>query len=67
MSRAASHSSVRATDVALISMLEPIMGPIWVWVFLDEYPGVAALIGGAVVFSALAIHTLYAARTTTAV
>ena len=53
---------VAATDVALISMLEPIMGPIWVWVFLDEYPGVAALIGGAVVFSALAIHTLYAAR-----
>ena len=32
-----------ATDVALLSMLEPIMGPIWVWIFVSEYPGVPAL------------------------
>jgi drug/metabolite transporter (DMT)-like permease len=50
-----------ATDVALISMLEPIMGPIWVWAFMNEYPGVPALIGGSVVFLALAVHTVYAA------
>ena len=50
-----------ATDVALISMLEPIMGPIWVWVFMSEYPGVPALIGGSAVFIALAVHTVYAA------
>ena len=47
------------TDVALISMLEPIMGPIWVWIFVSEYPGASALIGGAVVFVALAAHTIY--------
>ena len=51
-----------ATEVALLSMLEPIMGPIWVWVFVSEYPGMSALIGGSVVFAALAGHTLYAAR-----
>ena len=50
-----------ATDVALMSMLEPIMGPIWVWIFMDEYPGVPALIGGSIVFVALAAHTIYAA------
>ena len=50
-----------ATDVALISMLEPIMGPIWVWIFMSEYPGVPALIGGTAVLVALAVHTLYAA------
>ena len=50
-----------ATDVALISMLEPIMGPIWVWIFMNEYPGVPALIGGTIVFVALVTHTLYAA------
>lgn len=49
-----------ATDVALLSMLEPIMGPVWVWIFVDEYPGVASLIGGAIVFAALAAHTVYA-------
>ena len=53
-----------ATDVALLSMLEPIMGPIWVWIFVDEYPGVPALIGGSVVFVALAAHTVYAAQRT---
>ena len=50
-----------ATDVALLSMLEPIMGPIWVWIFMNEYPGVPALIGGSIVFIALAVHTVYAA------
>ncbi len=50
-----------ATDVALLSMLEPITGPVWVWIFMNEYPGVPALIGGAIVFVALAAHTVYAA------
>jgi len=50
-----------ATDVALLSMLEPIMGPVWVWIFVSEYPGVPALIGGGIVFVALALHTIYAA------
>jgi drug/metabolite transporter (DMT)-like permease len=51
-----------ATEVALLSMLEPVAGPIWVWIFLSEYPGVPALIGGSIVFVALASHTLYAAK-----
>jgi drug/metabolite transporter (DMT)-like permease len=48
-----------ATDVALLSMIEPIVGPIWVWAFMGEYPGVPALIGGSTVFIALAAHTVY--------
>ncbi len=47
-----------AAEVALISVLEPILGPIWVWVFLDDHPGTAALIGGSIVLVALAAHTL---------
>jgi drug/metabolite transporter (DMT)-like permease len=54
-----------ATDVALLSMIEPIVGPIWVWIFVAEYPGVPALIGGSIVFVALAVHTLYAASRAT--
>ncbi|MEP7114932.1 MAG: EamA family transporter, partial [Ilumatobacteraceae bacterium] len=53
-----------ATDVALLSMLEPIMGPIWVWIFVSEYPGVPALVGGCTVFVALIAHTVYAASRT---
>jgi drug/metabolite transporter (DMT)-like permease len=51
-----------ATEVALLSMLEPVTGPIWVWVFMNEYPGVPALIGGSAVFIALVAHTAYAGR-----
>ena len=47
-----------AAEVALISVLEPILGPIWVWVFLNDHPGTAALIGGGIVLAALAAHTL---------
>ncbi|MEX1206896.1 MAG: DMT family transporter [Dongiaceae bacterium] len=46
-----------AAEVALISVLEPILGPVWVWAFLGENPGTFALIGGGIVLSALAIHT----------
>jgi drug/metabolite transporter (DMT)-like permease len=55
-----------ATEVALLSMLEPIMGPIWVWIFVSEYPGIPALIGGSTVFVALAAHTVYASSRTDA-
>ncbi len=52
-------SRAPATEVALLSMLEPVMGPLWVWLFIDEYPGVPALIGGSAVFVALAAHTIH--------
>jgi drug/metabolite transporter (DMT)-like permease len=51
-------AGVRATEAALLAMLEPVLGPIWVWIFNDEYPGVAGLIGGGIVFVTLAIHTV---------
>lgn len=38
---------------ALISVAETIIGPIWVWVFLDEVPASRTLIGGAIVLAAI--------------
>ena len=46
-----------AAEVALISVLEPILGPVWVWAFLGEHPGTSALVGGGIVLSALVVHT----------
>jgi drug/metabolite transporter (DMT)-like permease len=54
-----------ATEVALLSMLEPVLGPVWVWLFVNEYPGIRGLIGAAIVFTALALHTLYASTIAT--
>lgn len=47
---------IPAAEVALITLLEVVLGPLWVWVFLSERPGVATLIGGAIVLGAVAIQ-----------
>lgn len=46
-----------AAETALLAMLENILGPLWVWLFVGENPGIYALVGGAIVLGALAVHT----------
>lgn len=41
---------------ALISVAEPVLGPLWVWLIHGEVPGSRTLIGGSVVFAALLLH-----------
>ena len=47
---------IAAAEVALITLLEVVLGPLWVWIFLSEQPGVATLVGGAIVLGAVAIQ-----------
>lgn len=49
---------VPAALAALVSTLEPVVGPVWVWLIHAEVPGTRTLIGGAIVFVALLIHIL---------
>src|SRR3546814_20148192 len=35
-----------AAEVGLITLLETVLGPFWVWLVLAEYPGDRALLGG---------------------
>jgi len=53
---------VPAAEAALITTLETILAPIWVWLAVGEDPGTGALLGGAVVFAALIGHTLVELR-----
>jgi drug/metabolite transporter (DMT)-like permease len=48
---------IPVADAALIAVLESVLGPIWVWVFLGESPGLYSGIGGAVILGALVVHT----------
>jgi drug/metabolite transporter (DMT)-like permease len=48
---------IPATQVALITLLEVVLGPLWVWIALSERPGTATLVGGAVVIAAIVIQT----------
>jgi len=43
---------------ALIGMLETVLGPLWVWLVLNERPGAASLAGGALILGALLANTL---------
>jgi drug/metabolite transporter (DMT)-like permease len=47
---------IPAAEVALITLLEIVLGPLWVWVFLSEQPGAATLAGGAIVLAAVLIQ-----------
>jgi drug/metabolite transporter (DMT)-like permease len=50
--------AVAAPLAALISTLEPVLAPIWVWLVHDEVPSTRTIIGGSVVFLALLGHVL---------
>jgi drug/metabolite transporter (DMT)-like permease len=51
---------IPAGEAILLTLLESILAPIWVWVWptLHEYPGDRALIGGALVIAAVIWNTL---------
>jgi drug/metabolite transporter (DMT)-like permease len=51
-----------APEIALLGLLEVVLGPLWVWFAVGEDPGRATLVGGAVVLGALAANELAAFR-----
>jgi drug/metabolite transporter, DME family len=53
---------VPAARAALVSMLEPVANPLWVFLFLGERPRPAALAGGLVVLGAIAWRTVVRER-----
>lgn len=51
-----------AAEVTLISLLEPVLGPIWVWLIVGEEPALLTLAGGAVILFALGLNATLALR-----
>jgi drug/metabolite transporter (DMT)-like permease len=47
---------IPAAEVALITLLEVVLGPLWVWLALSERPSTTTLAGGAVVIGAVALQ-----------
>jgi drug/metabolite transporter (DMT)-like permease len=45
--------SLTASELSLLALLEPILGPLWVWVLMREHPGEATLVGGGIVLLAV--------------
>ena len=53
---------IPALEASLLSMLEPILNPIWVMLFVGEIPSLNALIGGSVIIGAVALQNIVSAR-----
>lgn len=49
-------SHVKALDAILITTIEPILNPIWVFLLIGEVPGAYALMGGAIVLGAILLR-----------
>jgi drug/metabolite transporter (DMT)-like permease len=50
---------IPAAQASLAALLEPALGPIWVWLIYAENPGIYAVVGGVILIGSLIIHSLY--------
>jgi drug/metabolite transporter (DMT)-like permease len=58
---------VRALDASIISIIEPILNPIWVMLATSERPPFWSLVGGAIVLTTSLTRSVLASRNATAV
>ena len=59
-SKAIKH--VTALEASLIPVIEPILNPVWVYIFLGEAPGSWALAGGIIVIAAVTVRCVIPLR-----
>jgi drug/metabolite transporter (DMT)-like permease len=55
---------VAALEASLINMVEPVLNPVWVFIFLGENPGGWAILGGVIIVTAVSVRILAAGRPT---
>jgi len=49
---------VPAAQVSILALLEVVLSPIWVWIFVKEVPSLTTLIGGAIVLIGVTYQAL---------
>ena len=49
---------VYAVEASLLSMIEPVLNPVWVLIWYGEIPSFYAAIGGAIILLAIAARTI---------
>ena len=58
----AGSKHVPAAELTLLTMLEVILSPIWVWFLFNEYPGNWTLIGGSIIMLGVVVQATGARR-----
>ena len=54
---------VRSLDAGIIGYIEPVLNPVWVFLFIGERPSGWAMIGGLIIITSVISHTLIEIRT----
>ena len=54
---------VFAVEASIISMVEPVLNPVWVFIGYGEVPSVTAIIGGVIIITAISVRTIQMGRT----
>lgn len=49
---------VTSVEAILIPVIEPLLNPVWVMIFIGEVPGFYALVGGIIIIAAIVIRSL---------
>ena len=52
------RGGTRPLDASLIGFIEPLLNPVWVFVFVGEQPSQWAVLGGIIIITAIALHTI---------
>ena len=50
--------TLRPPELALLALLEVVLGVLWTWLWAEETPATSTLMGGAVVLAALIFNEL---------
>ncbi len=53
---------VRSLDAGVVGYIEPMLNPVWVFLFLGERPSKWAVVGGSIIIAAVLAHTIGLAR-----
>jgi DME family drug/metabolite transporter len=53
---------VRSLDAGVVGYIEPMLNPVWVFLFLGERPSRWAIAGGCIIIAAVLVHTVVLAR-----
>tara|TARA_B100000029_G_scaffold433270_1_gene446006 strand:+ start:108 stop:974 length:867 start_codon:yes stop_codon:yes gene_type:complete len=53
---------ITAAEVNLFFLLETIFGPLWVWLVIKEQPSLETIIGGSIIITTIAIHSIFALK-----
>ncbi|MEJ7625051.1 MAG: DMT family transporter [Pyrinomonadaceae bacterium] len=52
------RGGTRPLDASIIGFIEPLLNPVWVFLFIGERPGAFAILGGIIIITTVVVHTI---------